>query len=56
LPRLIRDCDSKYSDSFDAVFGSGGIRIVKTPTRAPQANAIAEQFVSTVRASAWSGC
>jgi putative transposase len=47
---LIRDRDSKYSGAFDDVFGSGGIRIVKTPVRAPQANAIAERFVRTVRA------
>jgi putative transposase len=47
---LIRDCDSKYSGPFDEVFRSGGIRIVKTPVRAPQANAIAERFVRTVRA------
>jgi putative transposase len=47
---LIRDRDSKYSGTFDQVFGSGGIRIVKTPVRAPQANAIAERFVRTVRA------
>ena len=32
------------------MFRSGGIRIVKTPVRAPQANAIAERFVRTVRA------
>ena len=50
LRLVIRDRDSKYSDSFDDVFRSGGIRIVKTPTRAPQANAIAERFVRTVRA------
>jgi putative transposase len=31
------------------VFNGGGIRIVKTPARAPQANAIAERFVRTVR-------
>ncbi len=47
---LIRDRDSKYTGTFDEVFGSAGIRIVKTPVRAPQANAIAERFVRTVRA------
>jgi putative transposase len=47
---LIRDRDSKYSGPFDEVFRSEGIRIVKTPVRAPQANAIAERFVRTIRA------
>jgi transposase InsO family protein len=32
------------------VFRSEGIRIVKTPVRAPKPNAIAERFVRTVRA------
>ena len=38
-----------YTGRFDEVFRSSGIRIVKTPVRAPQANAIAERFVRTIR-------
>jgi transposase InsO family protein len=47
---LIRDRDGKYSGAFDEVFRSQGTRIVRTPVRAPKANAIAERFVRTVRA------
>ena len=47
---LIRDRDSKYTGPFDEVFRSEQIRIVRTPIRAPKANAIAERFVRTVRA------
>jgi putative transposase len=46
---LIRDRDNKYTGAFDEVFRSGGIRVVKMPMRAPQANAVAERFVRTVR-------
>jgi putative transposase len=49
---VIHDRDSKFSAAFDAIFRSEGIDIIRTPIRAPRANAYAERWVGTLRRSA----
>jgi transposase InsO family protein len=49
-PRLlIHDRDSKFSRAFDTVFRGDGVNVIRTPVRAPNANAHIERWVGTLR-------
>ncbi len=47
---LIHDRDTKFSHAFDEIFRTEGIKVIRTPVQAPNANAFAERWVHTVRA------
>jgi putative transposase len=46
---LIRDHDRKFGPSFTRVATTSGIKVLRTPYRAPRANAICERFLGSVR-------
>jgi putative transposase len=46
---LVRDRDSKFTRGFDEVFRTEGIRVIRTPVRAPRAKAHAERWVGSLR-------
>jgi putative transposase len=46
---LIRDRDTKFTHASDEIFRSVGIQTIRSPSRAPKANATAERLVGTLR-------
>jgi putative transposase len=46
---LIHDRDTKFNHAFDEAFRTEGIKVIRTPIQAPNANAYAERWVRTVR-------
>ena len=46
---LVRDRASQFVNNFDEVFRTEGLKIFKTPVRAPTANAFADRWIGTLR-------
>lgn len=46
---LIRDNDSKYAEKFARVAAASGIEVLRTPYKAPRANAYCERYLGSVR-------
>ena len=46
---LVRDRNSQFIDSFDEIFQTEGLKILKTPARTPVANTFAERWIGSIR-------
>ena len=45
---LVHDRDTKFTHAFDQIFRTEGIKVIRTPIQAPNANAHAERWVRTL--------
>lgn len=46
---LIHDRDTKFTKQFDAFWNRAGVRFIRIPPKAPQANAFCESFIGTCK-------
>jgi transposase InsO family protein len=46
---LVRDRGSQFVDTFDEIFRTEGIKVLKTPVRTPVANTFAERWIGSIR-------
>ena len=46
---LVRDRGSQFVATFDEIFRTEGLKILKTPVRTPVANAFAERWIGSIR-------
>jgi transposase InsO family protein len=46
---LLHDRDALFAGSLDTVFRSEGLRVIRTPVRAPRANSICERAIGSLR-------
>lgn len=51
---LLHDRDALFAGSFDAVFRSEGLRVIRTPVRASRANPVCGRPIGSLRARALS--
>jgi putative transposase len=53
---LIRDRDSKFTTAFDGIFTGNGMRVIKTPVRAPGRTHLPRGSWARCATGAWTTC